>query len=311
VAAARLPVLRLGVFAGGVLLAATDVSAHAEASPRGTGWDLAVLLLLLASAAVYAGGVRRAWRTVGRGRGIAPHRVAAFVSGWSVVALARWSPLDALGAERFSLHMLQHELLMVLAAPLLCLARPLVALLWLLPPAARVRALALVRQRAWAGAWGAVSGPAGSWLLHAAVLWLWHLPVAFEAALLHPAWHTLQHASFLAAALLFWWSVLRPLRGVRLGMTLLVLFTTLLHTSALGALLALSSAPWYPAYARQAVESGTDALLDQQLGGLLMWAPGGLAYVAVGLALVGQWIGRGRLSPAGEARPAQTVRPHG
>ena len=71
-------------------------------------------------------------------------------------------------------------------------------------------------------------------VLHAAALWLWHVPRFFEAALASKAAHTLQHASFLAAALLFWWVTLAPMRRpqARAG-AMLSLFTTMLHTGAL------------------------------------------------------------------------------
>jgi len=129
--------------------------------------------------------------------------------------------------------------------------------------------------------WGWITAPLPAWGLHALALWAWHVPSWFEAALASQGMHTLQHASFLATALLFWWSVLGPARRDAQGIALVSLFTTMLHSSALGALLSLSSVAWYPSY----------ALEDQQLGGLLMWAPGGLAYLACGLALAARWMG--------------------
>jgi putative membrane protein len=119
------------------------------------------------------------------------------------------------------------------------------------------------------------------------VLWGWHLPVAFEAAL-HDAWiHDLQHASFLASALLFWWVLFaRRTRGGD-GPAVLYLFTTMVHTGALGALLTFSPTAWYGAYAGG---FGLSALEDQQLGGLVMWIPGGTVYLAAGVHLLGRWL---------------------
>jgi cytochrome c oxidase assembly factor CtaG len=187
--------------------------------------------------------------------------------------------------------MVQHELLMVVAAPLLCLGRPLVAWLWLLPSGGRGAVVRATRSRAWAAPWRALTGAAAAWTIHAVVLWGWHLPRFFEAALLDDGWHTLQHFAFLGSALLFWWPVLRPGTGERIGPVLPYLFTTMLHTGALGALLAMSPQAWYPTYAERAPALGFDALEDQQLGGLVMWVPAGLAYVAAGLALAARWIG--------------------
>ena len=84
--------------------------------------------------------------------------------------------------------------------------------------------------------------------MHAAALWLWHLPAWFDAALARNGVHALQHASFLFSALLFWWSVLGPATRAAHGTALASVFTTMLHTGALGALLALSPVAWY-AYA--------------------------------------------------------------
>ncbi|TFW19507.1 cytochrome c oxidase assembly protein, partial [Duganella callida] len=138
-------------------------------------------------------------------------------------------------------------------------------------------------------AWHALTRPLNAWLLHFAALWLWHVPGFFQAALLHPGWHALQHASFLFPALLFWWAVLVDGGTSRSG-ALIYLFTTMLHTGALGALLALSSTIWYPAYGGAAMHYGLSALEDQQLGGLIMWVPGGLAYLLAALLLCAGWL---------------------
>ena len=130
-----------------------------------------------------------------------------------------------------------------------------------------------------------------SWLLPAVALWAWHVPRLFEGALASSTMHGWQHTSFLASALLFWWAVLgdgaeRPHRGG----AMLYLFTTMLHTGALGALLTWSAVPWYPAYAGSVGLYGYDLLEDQQLGGLIMWIPGALAYLFAGLALAARWL---------------------
>jgi putative membrane protein len=139
--------------------------------------------------------------------------------------------------------------------------------------------------------WQWLTAPLVSWLLHAVALWAWHVPRLFEGALASSTMHGWQHTSFLASALLFWWAVLgdgaeRPHRGG----AMLYLFTTMLHTGALGALLTWSAVPWYPAYAGSVGLYGYDLLEDQQLGGLIMWIPGALAYLFAGLALAARWL---------------------
>lgn len=272
----------------------------AGTSPSWDGWGSEpwVVASLAAAAIFYAVGLWRLWRRAGRGRGISPAQAGRFAAGWAVLALALASPIDALGGALFSAHMAQHELLMVVAAPLLVAARPLEAWAWSLAPRWRRLAGRLFRTSPWRAGWRAATTPLGAWLIHAVVLWAWHVPALFAAALAHEGLHALQHASFLASALLFWWSVLG--QPVRPAAALASAFTTMLHTGALGALLTFAPAPWYARYA-DTLAYGLTPLEDQQLGGLLMWVPGGAAYFAVALAIVARWV-----VPAAP-RPPQTI----
>jgi putative membrane protein len=213
--------------------------------------------LLALGTVAYSVGVRRLWRRAGVGRAIGLTQVLAFCGGMLVLLVALLSPLHHLAEERLWAHMVQHELLMVIAAPLLVAARPLVALRLPLPK------------------W--LSDPLVAWIAHAAAIWLWHVPGIFEAAARHEALHFAQHASFLVTALMFWWTVFaRPGAGVA------SLFTTMLHTAALGALMALSNRSWYAGY----------ALDDQQLAGLVMWVPAGAAYPLAALLLLSRTLRR-------------------
>lgn len=104
-------------------------------------------------------------------------------------------------------------------------------------------------------------------------------------------WHTAQHVSFLVSALLFWWALIR-VHGARrqYGAAVLYLFATMLHTSLLGALLTFSNVTWYPAYAETTEAWGLSPLEDQQLAGLVMWAPPGFVYLRAALALFAFWL---------------------
>ena len=294
---------RLALF---TLLAAGAPCAHAHAAAlHDAPWSLEpwLVAMLATAAALYAIGVRALWRKAGTGRGIRTAQVARFASGWLVLAVALLSPIDTMGARYFSVHMVQHELLMVLAAPLLVLGRPLEAWAWGLPPT-WTRALARTGQAPWLSrSWAFATGTMGAWSLHALALWLWHVPVLFDAALASEPVHALQHASFLGTALAFWWAIFG--RGVHRpdGASLASLFTTMIHTSALGALLTLAPTVWYATYATGAGGPLTP-LEDQQLGGLVMWIPAGFAYVVTGLAIVASWLDadRARLTPRGLPR---------
>ena len=271
------------------LLPATAL-AHYEPIAGVGGSALALSALLAASGAGYARGVARLWRKAGRGRGIGRLDALRFVLGWSALALALFSPLDAFADRSFALHMVQHELLMLVAAPLLALSRPLEAWSWALPEAAR-HALAPA-----AAGWQRLSAPGTAWTVHAAALWVWHVPMLFGAALASSGLHVLQHACFFFTALLFWRAVFP--RGMRDpgAAAIALVFTTMLHSSALGLLLTFAPGAWYAGYmAAGPAPFGLTALEDQQLGGLVMWVVGGFAYVVAGLAVVAAWLSPRRL----------------
>jgi putative membrane protein len=276
--------------------AAHTVDAAARAVPA--SWNLApwLLALLALSAFAYGRGLRRLWHSAGRGRGVARHQAACFAAGWLTLFAALVSPLDALGGQLFSVHMVQHELLMVLAAPLLVLGRPLATWAWALAPAQRRLAGRVFGHRAWSRPWSALTEPLAAFALHAVALWAWHLPAAFDAALRHEGWHVAQHLSFLLTALFFWWSVLGhdPRGRYGAGHSAASLFATMMHTGALGALLSLAPQPWYAPYVASTLALGLDPAQDQQLGGLVMWVPAGLVYVVAALWVLGRLLTRVR-----------------
>jgi putative membrane protein len=102
--------------------------------------------------------------------------------------------------------------------------------------------------------------------------------------------HAAQHASFFLSALLFWWSLLYARGRAGYGLGVLYIFTTAVHTSILGALLTFAPSVWYPAYAPGTRAWGLSPLEDQQIGGLIMWVPAGVVYLAAGLALFAAWL---------------------
>jgi putative membrane protein len=290
----------MGAVALLLLIAAAPAWAHApDASGahdvlRHFTFEPWVVVPLVIALVLYAAGVTRLWRHAGVGRGITRRQVACFAAGWVSLVVALVSPLDALGSQLFSAHMVQHELLMLVSAPLMVFARPLAAWTWAFAPSHRHRLGRAVQVRWWAAVWDTITDPLAAWALHAIALWAWHVPSLFEAALENEAVHAFQHASFLGTALLFWWAVLgrdgRVAKGS--GAAMAYLFTTMLHTGALGALLTLAPTPWYPHYAATAMSFGLDPVEDQQLGGLVMWVPGSAAYLAAALFLMARLLVR-------------------
>jgi cytochrome c oxidase assembly factor CtaG len=264
--------------------------AHAAGAGESTLIDVSVLVILVAMGLAYARGswllARRAPPRVRRHR-----RTALFWTGWVSLVIALAPPLEPWTVRSFAAHMIQHELMMLVAAPLLVMSRPFGILLWGLPAMASHALGRVMQTRTLRWLARRLSSPVVAWLVHAVVLWCWHVPITFEAALARPSVHWIQHASFFVAAALFWWSVFAtgPL-AERRGTAIISVFTTAVHTSALGALFTFSSRLWYPTYASAVAPWGLTPLEDQQLGGLVMWVPGGTVFLIVGLALTGRWL---------------------
>jgi putative membrane protein len=254
---------------------------------RPWNWDPLILCSLCLLGMFYGRGLTRLWGSVGFGRRVSPWQGTAFCGALLVLFLALLSPLDAISEQLSAAHMVQHMLLMVVAAPLFVVGAPTLVLAWglsekryCLPTAFRLVQARLLWQ------------PLFVWGLYAAVLWGWHHPMLYQAALRDPLVHDAQHLSFFGAACLFWRVVLDPLGRRRTTPPAVVpyLFATALHASALGVFLALSPRPWYGDYASQTAAWGFAPLEDQQLAGLIMWMPSCLVYPALAAALFGSWL---------------------
>ena len=236
---------------------------------------------LIVVAACYGLGLMRLWRRAGIGKGISRGQALAFAAGWVALVAALVGPLHELSEQLLSAHMVQHELLMVVAAPLFATSSPAVALAWLWPRTAS-KTFHVVH---------AVTAPAVVWLLHAAALWIWHMPALYQAAVENEQIHALQHTCFFVSACLFWWGIGHGRYG-RLGggAAVIYVFTTAMHSGALGALLTFAPSLWYPIYASTTAAFGLTPLEDQQLAGLIMWIPAGVVFTGVGLAFLAGWI---------------------
>ena len=184
--------------------------------------------------------------------------------------------------------MLQHMLLELVAAPLLLLGAPATLALRAASPSVRRQLLAVLHSRAAA----VISFPLLAWVLFAAVNWGWHFSTLYDQALENPWLHDVQHLTFLAAALLFWWPIVGadPSRWrLPYPVRLFYLFLAMPQNSFLG--VALMSAPvLYPHYATNVRDWGPSPLADQGMGGMLMWVGGDVVFLlAMGL-VVAAWV---------------------
>jgi len=241
-------------------------------------------------AAIVAAAYAIGWaRLSGKGVAIHRHSAALFAAAWLCALLPVLSPLHALGHSVFWLHMLEHELLILIAAPLFVLARPGPIFLWALPQRTREVVQSWLVAPATRAFWAGLTQPTVAVILHAATLWLWHEPRLFQAALESAPAHLAQHFSFIIPALLFWWSLLsRRRRSANPIGAALALFATALQTSLLGLLLTISSTIWYPFAADPFPICGLSRFEDQQIAGLIMWIPGTVVYLAAALWLAGR-----------------------
>lgn len=270
---------------------------------RTWSFDPVVLGALLLAVWLYLRGLRALRQRAGAARIIGDARAIAGGLGIGALFIALVSPLDPLGGTLLSAHMAQHALLVAVAPPLLLYARPGAAFFWALPAIRKARLLGspIWRFPARLGRW--LSRPLPAATSHGLVIWGWHAPAAFDAALASDALHVLEHVSFFGTALLFWSAILRACSPERAAAALGAAFTTLMQGGLLGALITLAPRSLYIWYAHRPALWGWTPLEDQQLAGLLMWVPLGVVYLGVCL-----WLASRLVLIAG--KPAAASAPH-
>jgi putative copper resistance protein D len=216
-------------------------------------------------------------------------RTLAFLGGLAALVVALVSPIEAYEGQLFSVHMVQHMLIELVAAPLLLLGMPITLLLRVSSTSVRRVILRVLHS----GPMRILAFPVVAWVLFAAVNWGWHFSSLYDVALEVEWVHYLQHASFLAAALLFWWPVLdadpSPWRLIH-PVRLLYLFLAMPQNSFLGVALLSAGDPLYSHYVTNLREWGPSVLEDQQLGGVIMWVVGDVAFLAGMVAVVLSWM---------------------
>lgn len=257
--------------------------AHGLATVGELAWEIRpeVVVPLLLLAGLYALG----WSRLSR-HPLSVRRPAFGLVAFTAIAVALLSPLDELAETRFVAHMVQHMLLIVVAAPALLLADPFPAVVWALPHGWRLGSRRFITRGSAAGrVWRLATALTPAWIVSACILWGWHLPSAYDAALSHRWLHDLEHLTFFLGALLFWWPVIHPAprfrRGAPYPARVVYLVLAAFQTAALGLLITLAPTVLYRSYA-----GGFGALEDQVSGGVVMWGLGGLIDMVAVLVLV-------------------------
>ena len=257
-----------------------------------------ILVAVLVAALWYWRGSRRAnMRVVGRPRRrVIPWRGLCFGGGLVTIVIALDSPVERLADDLFWAHMLQHVLLMMVAAPLLVLGAPWLPF-WRPLPLGLRRAFARTLVKSPRLVWlrrglGFIVAPVPAWVLFNADLGAWHLPPAYDLTLRNGGVHYAEHISFVLLGMLFWAQVIdSPPFHPRLAPFARVIYTTAGSVASwlLAVILALATTPLYSA--QHVGHHGLSALADQQVAAGVMWGPGSIPYAIVVFYWLYVWLG--------------------
>jgi putative membrane protein len=278
---------------------------HPVAQVGWTNWTIhwSTVIGLVALGALYEWGARRAQRRALAAGADVPALTrgqrAAFYSALCIIFASLNGPLhDLSDYYLFSAHMVQHLLLSLAMPPLMLAGTPG----WLLRP--------LIEHR-YIGAFArAVTPPIRCFIIFNLVIALWHLPPMYNTAMEHHSVHIVQHLTFMAASVIMWWPFLSPLPELpRLAYPgqMLYCFLMVIPMSIIAIYIAMADHVLYPAYSIAPRLWGITPLSDQQIGGLIMWVPGGLLFYVVMTVVFFKWAGRDTDSTAGaqvDWRPA-------
>ena len=302
--------MRLTAFALLLLvLAGQTAEAHALAAPDNSGSDAAIIIPLAIAFFWYAAGV---WRALAERKAdtISISRLLAFAGGMTTLVIALQSPIDTISEDLFSVHMIQHLLLMLAAPPLLVWSDCPMIFLRALPRSAR-KAVA----RLWAGAglghiYQFLMHPLAVWLAFSGAFVFWHAPGPYQWALHDNRVHILEHLSFFITSLAFWSIVLPPRERrhhLAHGATLLLVVSTAVLSGLPGALMIFAPRPLYPAHADGVAKWGLTLMQDQELAGLIMWIPAGGAYILAVILVFLRWLREAELRVTKAARSAASM----
>ncbi|MBK8020792.1 MAG: cytochrome c oxidase assembly protein [Chloroflexi bacterium] len=287
---------------GGIVMP-TDVWQHWNADPL-------LALGLLATVFLYSRGMSTLWRRAGRGRGVSQGASIAFMAGLAVLFAALLTPLHPLGETLFMAHMVQHLLILVIAAPLLAVGSPAFVLLWALPVSWRRSIGRLGTRPPVRRAFAVLSAPLLSAIVHAGVIWLWHVPALYESAFVNESLHALEHVLFLGTGLLYWHGIVHA-RRAQAGLNILSLFAMMMATGLLGAALSLAGSAWYPTHIARAPLWSLTPLQDQQIAGGIMWVPMSTVYLLAAALQIVLLLGQEEVTVREARLSEQEGSPHG
>jgi len=277
------------IFHGGSILSKAHSDGHQDLSmPWWTQWNSSSIIIFSLSLIflLYGLGWVRQKKRFPHLKKFSYWQGGVFILAILTLVTSLLSPVDIYSDFLSWVHMLQHTLLMMVAAPLFAIASPSYMSQWSIPAA--------FWRKWWLWKWWGKKTFSNFWVkptqlvvLYGLTLWIWHIPSLYEEAL-HTAWvHDLQHISFFLTSYWFWMILIDPARKtpLRPELGLMYLFVTSIHSMVLGVLMALSPTVWYEPYLVTAPQFGWDPLKDQQVAGLIMWMPAGITYLIAAIIL--------------------------
>jgi cytochrome c oxidase assembly factor CtaG len=260
-----------------------------------SAWEVRpdVLLVVLTLGTLYFLGWRRLRRQSAHPKLATGLRLASYFSGLGIIALSLMSPIDRLGSQLFFMHMIQHMLFMMFAAPLLWLAEPFPIVLWALPGKARHSVGSLfTRDSAFRRLLAKATAPGATWLIFISIYLGWHDPNAYNAALYHDWVHDLQHLTFFGAAMLYWWPVIGAAPHIHSHFPewakLPYLIATVPPNMFIGVSIAFATDVRYSYYESIPRFWGFTVMQDQQISGAIMWIPGSMMFIMAALIVLGR-----------------------
>ncbi len=285
-----------------------------RAALQSWSWRPEVIVPLLVLGWLYTRGW---WVLRHRGRaadGLATYwRLGSYLGGLFFLAVALLSPIDTLSSFLFSMHMVQHLFMVMFAPPLLMIANPLPFILWGLPEMVRHKTgaaltFAVARESRFRRTFRSLLSPGVTWIIFVSVLWGWHDPNLYNAALRYSWVHDLEHLTFFITAMLLWWRITGAGPKIHHKLSLLgrvsLLIAGVPPNMMLGVFLAFATTPIYSFYEEMPRITGLSVIQDQALSGIIMWIPGSMMYIVGALVLLFTWMGHEELkSKLEKSRP--------
>jgi cytochrome c oxidase assembly factor CtaG len=248
-------------------------------------FDPLVALPLLALAVLYLEGLHRIRE---RGQRWPAQRTGCFLGGLAAIAIALQSPVEAYDTALFSVHVVQHLALTMVAAPLLAMGAPITMLLMTVSGRSRKRVVKVVHSRPVK----LIGHPLIAWVLFTVTLYALYFSPLFDLTLRNRFVHDLVHLHFIAIGLLFWWPVVGvdPTRWRlhHLARVLYVFMMVPFH-AFLGVAIMNSRTLLAPSLASFVRPWGPTPLADQQAGGAIMWGAGDLISLVSVIAILMAW----------------------